>query len=402
MGLPSIIGRAKKKAFNEIKDWIWRRLQGWKEKLLSQAGREILIKAVIQAISTYAMSVFQFPAGLCADICSMANRFWWGQMGGNRKIHWVGKHKLIKPKLEGGMGFRDIHLFNKALLARQGWRLLQHPDSLIHKLLKAKYFPHTSFLEASVPGGASFVWRSICEANVVLKAGLRWRVGTGSRINIWKDAWLPTPTTHRVLTPIRVLAESATVDCLIDLETMRWDGTLLDAIFLPRDKEIIQAIPLSKRRPVDRWIWTGMRRGNFTVRSAYHLQLSNLRSGEASSSDSGASQAVFWKTIWLADVTPKVKNFIWRACLDVLPTQTKLFDKGIVHSLSCRWCEEEVEIVSHVLWHCEFAQKMWGLSSINFPPECLQAQSFHDVIMFCISFLKTPGLEIVFSTAWCL
>ena len=91
LGLPPIIGRAKKKAFNKIKDRIWQRLQGWKEKLLSQAGREILIKAVIQAIPTYAMSVFQFPAGLCADICSMANRFWWGQRGGNRKIHWVGK-----------------------------------------------------------------------------------------------------------------------------------------------------------------------------------------------------------------------------------------------------------------------------------------------------------------------
>ena len=85
---------------------------------------------------------------------------------------------------------------------------------------------------------------------------------------------------------------------------------LLDAIFLSRDKEIIQAIPLSNRQPVDRWIWTGTRRGNFIVRSAYHLQLSNLRSGEASSSNSGASKAVFWKTIWLADVAPKVKNFI--------------------------------------------------------------------------------------------
>uniref|UniRef100_A0A2N9FP25 Uncharacterized protein n=1 Tax=Fagus sylvatica TaxID=28930 RepID=A0A2N9FP25_FAGSY len=414
LGLPSIIGRAKKKAFNEIKDWIWRRLQGWKEKLLSQAGREILIKAVIQAIPTYAMSVFQFPAGLCADICSMANRFWWGQMGGNRKIHWVGKHKLIKPKLEGGMGFRDIHLFNKALLARQGWRLLQHPDSLIHKLLKAKYFPHTSFLEASVPGGASFVWHSICEANVVLKAGLRWRVGTGSRINIWKDAWLPTPTTHRVLTPIRVLAESATVDCLIDLETMRWDGTLLDAIFLPRDKEIIQAIPLSKRRPVDvdmdrdatrRWIWTGTRRGNFTVRSAYHLQLSNLRSGEASSSDSGASQAVFWKTIWLADVTPKVKNFIWRACLDVLPTQTKLFDKGIVHSLSCRWCEEEAETQARnrLLWEAsvvpaeEIVHKGVGMA-FDFIELGLHVQDVGGRVEIEDSARDSSGLVIVAST----
>ena len=75
LGLPSVIGRAKKKAFHEVKDRIWKRLQGWKEKFLSQAGREVLIKVVIQAIPTYAMSVFSFLASLCVDICSMANRF---------------------------------------------------------------------------------------------------------------------------------------------------------------------------------------------------------------------------------------------------------------------------------------------------------------------------------------
>ena len=145
LGLPLILGRKKKQAFHEIKDRIWRCLQGWKEKLLSQAGKEVLIKVVIQEIPTYAMSCFQFPAGLCAEISSMATAFWWGQRDGGRKIHWLSKAKLIKPKCEGGIGFHDLQLFNKALLAQQGWRLLQHPQSLVHRFLKAKYFLNPLF-----------------------------------------------------------------------------------------------------------------------------------------------------------------------------------------------------------------------------------------------------------------
>ena len=60
-GLPSIIGRSRNDVFVEIKERVGRKLSGWKEKNLSIGGREILIKAVAQAIPTYTMSCFQLP-----------------------------------------------------------------------------------------------------------------------------------------------------------------------------------------------------------------------------------------------------------------------------------------------------------------------------------------------------
>ena len=128
-----------------------------RETFVSSKARGF-INAVIQAIPTYAMSCFKLLAGFCADLSAMATRFWWGQRGEEWKIHWLSKGKLMRPKHEGGIGFRDLQLFNKALLARQGWRLLQHPSSLVFQILKAKYFPHTSFLEASIPVNASYIW----------------------------------------------------------------------------------------------------------------------------------------------------------------------------------------------------------------------------------------------------
>ena len=86
MGLPSFIGRDKKACFVNMKEFIWARMQGWKEKLLSQVGKEVMIKVVIQSIPAYSMSVFKLPTSLCKEIEMMIRRFWWGQHDA-KKIH---------------------------------------------------------------------------------------------------------------------------------------------------------------------------------------------------------------------------------------------------------------------------------------------------------------------------
>lgn len=81
LGLPWLIGRSKKQMFQGIKERVWLKLKGWKEKTQSQAGREVLINAVAQAISAYVMSCFRLSASLCNEMNSMISSFWWGQKG---------------------------------------------------------------------------------------------------------------------------------------------------------------------------------------------------------------------------------------------------------------------------------------------------------------------------------
>ena len=87
LGLPTLVGRAKYITFSFLKDRVWKKIQGWKGKLLSRVGKEVLIKAVAQSIPTYTMGVFQLPVKLCNELNAMCAKFWWGQIGNEKKIH---------------------------------------------------------------------------------------------------------------------------------------------------------------------------------------------------------------------------------------------------------------------------------------------------------------------------
>ena len=110
---------------------------------------------------------------------------------------------MCKPKLQGGMGFRNLQSFNLALLAKQAWRILTNPSSLAARILKAKYFPFCDILLANLGSNPSYTWRSIFNSLEVLHSGTRWRVGNGRLIHIWDDKWLPNPTTYKVISPPR-------------------------------------------------------------------------------------------------------------------------------------------------------------------------------------------------------
>ena len=255
----------------------------------------------------------------------MLSNYWWGQKQSERKIHWISWKKLARSKWERGMGFRDLKFFNLALLARQCWKIIHNPHSLLFWVLKSKYFPNSSFLEARVAKRTSFAWKSIMGAREVIDLGSRWCVGSGSRIHIWRDRWIPTKTTFKIQSLVKILTKNATIDSLIQHPTRQWNVPLIDAMFSTTEAATIKSIPLSIWASPDVLIWSETKNGVYLVKSAYHLLIEVNQARDVGESSNISHGRLLWKDIWSASVPQKIKLFIWRACKGILPTNLSLY-----------------------------------------------------------------------------
>lgn len=119
--------------FEELVEKISNKLQGWKTKLLTQAGRVTLINYVLQALLVYSFSCLKIPDKICTKLDSIINAFCWGYQPSVRKLHLINWDTICRPRNEGGLGIRKFKLMNQALIAKKSWRIIQQPQSILAK-----------------------------------------------------------------------------------------------------------------------------------------------------------------------------------------------------------------------------------------------------------------------------
>ena len=316
---------------------------------------------------------------------------------------WVSWEKMCQRKAEGGLGFRDLKAFNLALLAKQGWRIIQNPDSLFHRVLKAKYFKSTSFLEAHLGSSSLYTWRSLMEAKDIVERGLRWNIGNGRKVNVWKDRWLPTPDSFKVVSPKSQGAMVERVEHLLDSDRKAWDINNVKNTFLPFEAEVVLGIPINPSLPNDSKIWAWTNNEIFTIRSAYGVALKVLKDnkekidrGECSDT-SRISDA--WKSIWKLVCPGKIKHFFWRACRNILPTNYCLAKRKVSKWDGCAWCGEK-ESSSHVPWDCKAAVEVWKESGFKFPRWKNNHRDFFDVFWKLKEEVKEIDWAMFATMAW--
>ncbi|KAL8159041.1 LOW QUALITY PROTEIN: hypothetical protein V2J09_000578 [Rumex salicifolius] len=355
LGLPTVIGRSKKVVFSIIKDRIWKRLQGWRGNLLSKAGKEVLIKSLLQSIPTYIMSIFRLPNNLISEINSMIARFWWGSTELHRSIHWKRWSFMCLPKKLGGMGFRDLSSFNNSLLAKQGWRLMMSQNSLCFRVLKARYFPRSDFLSAATGYNSSYSWTSICSTQSLLRKGIGWCIDDGASEPL-DSQWIPEGMRLRGPSPHIGTDFHSFVSDYITIDR-RWDIQAVARDFCSADVQCILGIPISVRQCSDSRCWWPNRDGIYTVRPGYWL--STCESVEQWQERLAGQINDLWRSVWRMKAPPKLKNFALRVNSESLPVKSNLFRRRVVDSAVCDRCLLDDESIWHVLVSCPEVDVAW-------------------------------------------
>jgi hypothetical protein len=139
LGLPILYGNSKKAVFSDILDKVNGKIEGWRSKTLSQAGKTTLIKTMVSALPSYAMSSFLFPDGLCKQLDRAFKIFWWGfPKDKTRNLSLKSWNSLCLPNDQGGLGFRLMKEVNLSLISKLGWKMLSNHNSLWVSLFQQK------------------------------------------------------------------------------------------------------------------------------------------------------------------------------------------------------------------------------------------------------------------------
>lgn len=289
-------------------------------------------------------------------------------------MSWVSWDKMTKPKSVGSLGFRDIQFFNQALVAKQAWKVLTKPGSLLAKILLGKYCHKQSLLTVNAPTNCSHGWRSLLHGRDLLKGYLGKAIGNGCTTSVWKDTWVSLTSQVKPYGPIAEADMDLTVSDLLT-DDMQWNTKRLKEV-LPLLVDQIKCIKPSSTGAEDVFIWQPTSSGDYTTKSGYAVAATKGSTLLVPNSD-----LFNWiRDVWATECSPKMKVFTWSIIQRALPLGENLQSRGIHAQAKCIRCNE-LETAKHIFFDCPFAKEVWSLILLKEVVHLATATDFKEAVV---------------------
>jgi hypothetical protein len=148
----------------------------------------IKIDACLSSVAVYQMSMRLLHKTTIEQIDKPIRSFFWAGSADKKKYHFVKWKWICKPKRKGGLGIKDLHLFNISLMCKWWWKL-ENESGPWQDLMKHKYMSCGGISYTRKKPGDSPLWSDMLQVKQIYLKGRRMKVGNGRDTSFWCDAW---------------------------------------------------------------------------------------------------------------------------------------------------------------------------------------------------------------------
>ncbi|KAL8530201.1 hypothetical protein ACS0TY_007312 [Phlomoides rotata] len=365
-------------------------------------GKATLIQSVLSAMPTYCLSFYKIPKITIREIKTLQRQFLWGGSEAKRKIPWVAWGGICKSKEEGGLGIREMGVFNRALLGKWVWRVFTEENRLWVRILKSKYGGFDDWDDRGrsrrVRKTGSSWWLDLCEIyrgsneGEGLKEELVRKVGNGKNTFFWWDWWVgdrrlkdmfPRLFNCSVLKQTKISEAGSWVEGVWTWE-LKWRRGFSER----NSNDVIDLMMNIDRYKIshdveDTWRWVHATNGIYSTKLAYN----NLIKERVGTGGVAENKKKAFKKLWKGWAPKKATIIVWKSFRERLATVDNLCTRGMEFSdeeALCPLCRAVPESNKHILFGCTFTVSIWKLiCSWCQVPRLLCVDPIANFLQFC-------------------
>ena len=352
LGLPLMSRKLKISEYSPLVNKVTKCFRAWSVKTLSFAGRLQLLRTVIFGIINFWCSAFMLPKGCIKIIESLCSRFLWSGNIERRGIAKVAWSTVCLPKQEGGLGLRNLSVWNQVLCLKFIWILLSNSSSLWADWHRDIHLSSQSFWSIEAVQTDSWAWKRLLKLRPLAIRFCKPVIGNGQATSFWFDAWTPLGQLITHLGPLgpralRVRIEAVVADVARGLT---W------SLPHPRSQQEVDlhsyltTIELPLSHDIDdgyEWIADDSPSHVFSSSATWEA----LRPRQMIQN--------WHDVVWFKGSVPKHAFTMWTANYDRLPTKARLSTWGLPISPLCSFCSKDPETREHLFLTCEYSLDVW-------------------------------------------
>ncbi|KAM7517189.1 hypothetical protein LguiA_006772 [Lonicera macranthoides] len=342
LGVPVFRGKPSLRYLLPLYDAILAKMDGWKGRLLSIAGRLQLVQSVIFNKLLYSFAVYKWPSSLLRKLEQAVRNFIWTGDCTKRKLVGPSIENMCKPYEEGGYGLRSLKAMNRAALVKTAWQMLVNDDALcsfvrtnVNLTSSGKRLKHCN----------SSLINGFKAATVIISSYAHWWVGSGTKIDFWHDQWLGGAMVDILRLPsMASISTKARVSDFLNRGTWCLPRSFKRAF--PQVASQIDHVEIYNKG--DSLIWTPSLTGDISFKSAYDV--CRIHGGDFK----------WMSCVWCFYIPPRRSILFYRALQNRLPTEDNLRRCGMYLTSRCSMCKVASESVAHLFYECSFAKAIWA------------------------------------------